>query len=198
MGVMLAKQALTRTGPAQRTTRIGRTWRFDTSRPTAPARAVGRYHPARRQKATIDMNPAQAARQTPEQDPVIKPQDPVLGKQKDSGSKVEVEAKHERFEPGSEQRAQRRDDKIEVEESEFEESDLGDEEDVGEVAIRVLSRARRRIREQPLTAATGAFIIGFAFGNGVPKFLARAGIAIGLRLVMQRMFERPEMFEADD
>jgi hypothetical protein len=143
------------------------------------------------------MNPAQAARQTPEQEPVIKPQDPVLGKQKDSGSKVEVEAKHERFEPGSERRAERRGGKIEIE-SEFEDSDLGDEEDVGQVAIRVLSRARRRIREQPLTAATGAFIVGFAFGNGVPKFLARAGIAIGLRLVMQRMFERPEIFEADD
>jgi hypothetical protein len=66
------------------------------------------------------------------------------------------------------------------------------------MTLRILSRARQRIREQPLTAATGAFIVGFAIGNGVPKFLARAGIAIGLRMVMQRMFDRAEIFEADD
>ncbi|HLT39660.1 MAG TPA: hypothetical protein VK034_25430 [Enhygromyxa sp.] len=85
----------------------------------------------------------------------------------------------------------------ELEESEFEDTDLDDEQDIEQMAVRILSRARQRIREQPLTAAAGAFIIGFAFGNGVPKFLARAGVAIGLRMVMQRMYDRAEMFEAD-
>jgi len=68
--------------------------------------------------------------------------------------------------------------------------DLGDEADLGEATVRVLARLRQRIREQPLTAATGALIVGFAIGNGVPKFLARAGIGIGLRFVMGRIFER--------
>lgn len=86
----------------------------------------------------------------------------------------------------------------ELEESDYEESELDEEEDIERMAVRVLSRARQRIREQPLTSATAAFIVGFAFGNGVPKFLARAGIAIGLRMVMQRMFDRAEMYEADE
>ena len=89
------------------------------------------------------MNQAQAARQTPEEEPAanVKPEEP--------------------------QRAQ------------------------------ILARVRRRIREQPLTAASGAFILGFAIGNGVPKFLARAGIAVGLRLVMQRMFDRSELLDQE-
>jgi hypothetical protein len=69
-----------------------------------------------------------------------------------------------------------------------------DEEALRERAVEVLSQVRQRIRRQPLTAAGGAFILGFAVGNGVPKFLARAGIAIGLRMVMQRMLDRADLF----
>ena len=99
---------------------------------------------------------------------------------------------------GDESNSDRDEEHAELEESDYEEEDeLDEERDIEQMAVRVLSRARQRIREQPLTAATGAFIVGFAFGNGVPKFLARAGIAIGLRMVMQRMFERAEMFEHD-
>ncbi len=72
-----------------------------------------------------------------------------------------------------------------------------DEEDIERQTVEILSRVRRRIREQPLTAAGGAFILGFAIGNGVPKFLARAGIAVGLRIVMQRMFDRADLFESE-
>lgn len=123
------------------------------------------------------MNQAQAARQTQEAEPA---------------ANVEVESGSERFEPG------RSSTRVELEEAEFEQDEDEDEdEDIGQMAVRVLTRARRRIRQQPLTAATGAFILGFAVGNGIPKFLARAGVAIGLRMVMQRMFDRPEMFEAD-
>ena len=89
------------------------------------------------------------------------------------------------------------------ERADFEELDdldvgLGDEDDIGRATIRVLSRLRERIREQPLTSAAGALIIGFALGNGVPKFLARAGVGIGLRFVMGRMLERALMAEEDD
>lgn len=84
--------------------------------------------------------------------------------------------------------------RAERDQAELDEYDLDDEDDIGRRTVEILSRVRRRIREQPLTAASGAFILGFALGNGVPKFLARAGIAVGLRLVMQRMFDRAEMF----
>ncbi len=112
------------------------------------------------------MNPAQAARKTPEEQPAanVKPDEP------------------------------RRESDLE-DEHELETVDLDDEDDIGQRTVQILARVRRRIREQPLTAASGAFILGFAIGNGVPKFLARAGIAVGLRLVMQRMFDRAELFE---
>ena len=100
-------------------------------------------------------------------------------------------------EPGREREGEQGELEEDFEEGELE-LDEDEEEDIERMAIRVLSRARQRIRQQPLTAATGAFIIGFAFGNGVPKFLARAGVAIGLRMVMQRMFDRAEMFEDDE
>jgi hypothetical protein len=120
------------------------------------------------------MNQAQAARQTPDEE---------------TAANVDRGSQPEEVEHGEE---------AELEEADYETSDLDDEEDISRMTVRVLSRARRRIRERPLTAATGAFIVGFAFGNGVPKFLARAGIAIGLRMVMQRMFERAELFEDDE
>jgi len=82
--------------------------------------------------------------------------------------------------------------------SDLEQSDWDDESEIGERAVQLLSRVRRRIREQPLRAAGGAFLVGFAFGNGVPKFLARAGIAIGLRMVMERMLERADVYEGDN
>lgn len=133
------------------------------------------------------MNPAQAARQTPSEE---------------SAANVNVGREQKPDESKREARGEREGDRggehAELEESDYEEGDLDEETDLEQMTIRVLSRARQRIREQPLTAATGAFIVGFAFGNGVPKFLARAGIAIGLRMVMQRMFERAEMFEADE
>lgn len=112
------------------------------------------------------MNQAEAARQTPEEEPAanIKPEEPTRAKQD------------------------------EADQAELDEYDLDDEDDIGQRTVELLSRVRRRIREQPLTAASGAFILGFAIGNGVPKFLARAGIAVGLRLVMQRMFDRTDMF----
>jgi len=130
------------------------------------------------------MNPAQAARQTPSEQPA---------------ANVEVKRDQPRGdEPMREAGSDRDEEHAELDESDYEQEDeLDEERDIEQMAIRVLSRARQRIREQPLTAATGAFIVGFALGNGVPKFLARAGIAIGLRMVMQRMFERAEMFEHD-
>ncbi|MFO7564256.1 MAG: hypothetical protein R6X02_16535 [Enhygromyxa sp.] len=135
------------------------------------------------------MNPAQAARQTTSEEPA---------------AKVEVPPGAERFEPERfATERERKSERIEIEEPEREQSELeqgefDDEEDIRRMTVRVLSRARGRIREQPLTAAAGAFLLGFAVGNGVPKFFARAGIAIGLRMVMQRMFERSEMFESDN
>lgn len=132
------------------------------------------------------MNQAQAARQTPEQEPAANVE----------GSPSSEFSPEREWQPDGER------EHADLEESEFEDrdldEDLDDEEDIRRMTVRVLSRARRRIREQPLTAATGAFIVGFAVGNGIPKFLARAGIAIGLRMVMQRMFDRAELFEADD
>jgi hypothetical protein len=120
------------------------------------------------------MNQAQAARQTPDDEPA---------------AKVEVETQPE-VEPTEHADLEDLD-----EDREEDLEDLDEEEDIERMTVRVLARARQRIREQPLTAATGAFIVGFAIGNGVPKFLARVGIAVGLRMVMQRMFDRAEMFE---
>ena len=135
------------------------------------------------------MNPAQAARQETSEGPA---------------ANVNVGREQKPDEPGREARDDREREQdgegehADLEESEFEEGDLDEEVDIEQMTVRVLSRARQRIREQPLTAATGAFIVGFAIGNGVPKFLARAGIAIGLRMVMQRMFDRAEMFESHE
>jgi hypothetical protein len=123
------------------------------------------------------MNQAQAARQTPEEEPAanVKPDEPNYSQGEDA---EESES-----------------DESESEESELDEYDLDDEDDIGRRTVELLSRVRQQIRKQPLTAASGAFILGFAIGNGVPKFLARAGIAVGLRLVMQRMFDRAELYE---
>ena len=43
-------------------------------------------------------------------------------------------------------------------------------------------------RQDPRAPAVGgAFALGFILGNGLPKFLARTAVAIGLRMVMQRV-----------
>lgn len=131
-----------------------------------------------------DMNPAQAARQTPSEEPAANINVGRGEPMREAGSNRDVDRDDE-------------EEHAELEESDYEEDEFDEERDIERMTIRVLSRARERIREQPLTAATGAFIVGFALGNGVPKFLARAGIAIGLRMVMQRMFERAEMYEHD-
>lgn len=67
----------------------------------------------------------------------------------------------------------------------------GDESALRERVVDGLGRLRRRIRARPLTAASGAFLLGFAVGNGVPRFLTRAGLAIGFRMVLDRMFAEP-------
>jgi hypothetical protein len=132
------------------------------------------------------MNEAQAARQDP-------------GEQA-----ANVYSQRERVEPEIEDsdesdesdESEDSDDREFESESSVDEHERGwdDEEALRERAVELLSQVRQRIRRQPLTAAGGAFILGFAVGNGVPKFLARAGIAIGLRMVMQRMFDRSELF----
>lgn len=153
----------------------------------AGGQALHQLFPRAPESEIDTMNPAQAARQTSGDEPA---------------ANVNLESGPMRDEPMREQSTRREAEPreaehAELEESDYEESELDEEEDIERMAVRVLSRARQRIREQPLTSATAAFIVGFAFGNGVPKFLARAGIAIGLRMVMQRMFDRAEMYEAD-
>lgn len=121
------------------------------------------------------MNQAQAARQAPEEEQAanVKPEQPNRAEEQSNRAEADEDVE---------------------EGSELDEYDLEEEDDIGRRTVEILSRVRQRIREQPLTAAGGAFILGFAIGNGVPKFLARAGIAVGLRIVMQRMFDRSDMF----
>lgn len=136
------------------------------------------------------MNP-QAARQEPSEGPAANVNVGREQKPDESRRETRGDGERERQRDGEGEHA-------DLEESDYEEGDYDEEVDIERMTVRVLSRARQRIREQPLTAATGAFIVGFAIGNGVPKFLARAGIAIGLRMVMQRMFDRAEMFESHE
>jgi hypothetical protein len=69
----------------------------------------------------------------------------------------------------------------------------GDETAISRRAAEIVGRIRRRIRDQPLTATGGAFILGFAFGNGVPRVVGRVGVAVALRALMQRWLERDDL-----
>lgn len=50
-----------------------------------------------------------------------------------------------------------------------------------------IEKTREQIRKHPLPAVGGAFALGFVLGNGVPKFLARTAVTLGLRMVLQRV-----------
>lgn len=54
---------------------------------------------------------------------------------------------------------------------------------------RALAATRKTVRRHPLAAVGGAFATGFVLGNGLPKFIARAGVTIALRMVIKRIFD---------
>jgi hypothetical protein len=112
--------------------------------------------------------------------------------QKAHDDQTAANVRHERRQPGERAASEERS------EQQLDYESYDDAENVRMVVTRIVDQTRARIREQPLTAAAAAFIVGFAFGNGVPKFLARAGIAIGMRLVLERMLERTDLVDVVD
>jgi hypothetical protein len=61
---------------------------------------------------------------------------------------------------------------------------------------RALDRAIEGIRRHPIPAVGGAFALGFVIGNGIPKFVGRTAVTIGLRALLRRVLEDSDIVES--